>query len=85
MTKEELKAHCKKEIGICEFLAHGKVEELNHDMIYQEHKLILELLEQVAILDKIRAEIEKLPITDTAIRLVCEIIGRHQAESEDSE
>ena len=46
MTREELKAHCKRQIEMCEFWAHGKVEELNNSKIYQEHKLILELLEQ---------------------------------------
>lgn len=46
MTREELKAHCKKEIEMCEFWAHGKDEELDNSKIYQEHKLILELLEQ---------------------------------------
>jgi hypothetical protein len=46
MTREELKAHCKKEIEMCEFWVHGKSEELDNNKIYQEHKLILELLEQ---------------------------------------
>ena len=60
MTKEELRKHCEKEIRICEFWAHGRKEELNNNKIYQEHKLILELLEQEPILDKIRTEIEAL-------------------------
>ena len=64
MTREELKAHCKKEIEMCEFWAHGKDEELNNSKIYQEHKLILELLEQEeSVFDKIkqtREEIQKL-------------------------
>ena len=33
-------------------------------------------------LDKIRAEIEQLPITDTAVRLVTEVIDKYKAESE---
>lgn len=37
------------------------------------------------ILDKIRAEIEQLPITDTAVRLVIEIIDKYKAESESDE
>lgn len=35
------------------------------------------------VLDKIRAEIEQLPITDTAIRLVTEIINKYKSESEE--
>ena len=46
MTREELRKHCEKEIRICEFWAHGRAEELNNNKIYQEHKLILELLER---------------------------------------
>ena len=46
MTREELKKHCEKEIEMCEFWAYGKGEELNNNKVYQEHKLILELLEQ---------------------------------------
>lgn len=61
MTREELKEHCKKEIEMCKFWAHDKSEELNGNKIYQEHKLILELLEQEDVLAKIRAEIEQLP------------------------
>ena len=64
MTREELKAHCEKEMKMCEFWAHTKDEELNNSKIYQEHKLILELLEQEeSILDKVkqtREEIQKL-------------------------
>lgn len=46
MTREELKAHCKKEVEMCKFWAHGKDEEFDNSKIYQEHKLTLELLEQ---------------------------------------
>ena len=45
MTKEELKAHCKKQIEGCEMWAKHKGEE-PHGKVYEEHKLILELLEQ---------------------------------------
>lgn len=34
-------------------------------------------------LDRMRAEIEQLPITDTAIRLVTEILDKYKAESEE--
>ena len=35
-----------------------------------------------SILDKIRAEIEELPITDTAIRLVCDVIDKCRESEE---
>lgn len=44
--------------------------------------LAIKALEQESILDKIRAEIERLPITDTAVRLVTEILDKYKAESE---
>lgn len=59
MTREELKAHCEKQIEMCEFLAISKGEKPSGE-IYEEHKLILDLLEQEPILDKIRAEISNL-------------------------
>lgn len=62
MTREELKRHCLKEIEMCEMWARLKGEE-THRKIYEEHNLILELLEQEPILDKIRAEIEQLSTT----------------------
>lgn len=34
------------------------------------------------VLDKIKTEIEQLPITDTAVRLVTEILDKYKAESE---
>ena len=34
------------------------------------------------VLDKIRAEIKQLPITDTAIKLVEAVIDKYKAESE---
>lgn len=45
MTREELKKHCKKQIECCEMWAIAKGEEPS-GKIYEEHKLILELLEQ---------------------------------------
>ena len=57
MTREELKEHCEKQIEMCEMWAISKGEKPS-GKIYEEHKLILELLEQEPILDKIRAEIE---------------------------
>ena len=45
MTREELKEHCEKQIQMCEMWANGKGEK-PHGKVYEEHKLILELLEQ---------------------------------------
>ena len=56
MTREELKVHCLKQIENCEMWARHNGEE-PHGKVYEEHKLILELLEQELVLDKIKAEI----------------------------
>jgi hypothetical protein len=56
MTREELREHCKRQVEGCEMWAKSKGEEPS-GKVYEEHKLILELLEQQPILDKIRAEI----------------------------
>ncbi len=45
MTREELKVHCEKQIKECEMWAKHKEEEPS-GKVYEEHKLILELLEQ---------------------------------------
>lgn len=45
MTREELKEHCKKQIEMCEMWAKVKGEE-PCGKVYEEHKMILELLEQ---------------------------------------
>ena len=58
MTREELKAHCLKQIENCEIWARLKGEE-PYGKVYEEHELILELLEQGQVLDKIRAEIKQ--------------------------
>ena len=59
MTREELKAHCEKQIAKCEAFYAEDDEKLNSNKLYQEHKLILELLEKESVLDKIRAEIDQ--------------------------
>ena len=56
MTREELRGHCEREIRSCEWWAHTRRENPG-GKIYEEHKLILELLEQESVLDKIKAEI----------------------------
>ncbi len=45
MTREELKAHCERVVRNCESLACNKYEGLDNNKVYQEHKLILELLD----------------------------------------
>lgn len=45
MTREELKEHCKKQIEMCEMWAKAKGEN-PCGKVYEEHKLILELLKQ---------------------------------------
>lgn len=52
MTREELKEHCEKQIKNCEMWATYNGEE-PHGKIYEEHKLILELLEQEPITERI--------------------------------
>ena len=42
-------------------------------------------IEEKRALDKIRTEIEQLPMTDTAIRLVDEILDKYKSESGDKE
>lgn len=48
MTREELREHCLRQIEGCEMWAKVKKEE-PHGRIYEEHKLILELLEQETV------------------------------------
>ncbi len=45
MTREELKEHCEKQVERCKMWAKYRGEEPS-GKIYEEHKLILELLEQ---------------------------------------
>ena len=43
MTKEELREHCEKQVKMCEEWAKGNDREPS-GKIYEEHKLILELI-----------------------------------------
>ena len=45
MTKEELKQHCEKQVEACEMWAENRGQEPS-GKVYEEHKLILELLEE---------------------------------------
>lgn len=45
MTREELKEHCKKQIEMCEMWAKARGENPS-GKVYEEHKMVLELLEQ---------------------------------------
>ena len=66
MTREELKAHCEKQIEMCEFWAIGKGEKPS-GKIYEEHKLILELLEQeqrwIPVSERLPKDLEPVNIT----------------------
>ena len=58
MTREELKAHCERQIQRFELVEKIMPVTPNDWKRYEEHKLILELLEQESsVLDKVRAEI----------------------------
>ena len=63
MTREELKEHCEKQIEMCEMWAIAKGEEPS-GKVYEEHKLILELLEQqdkiIQILDDYDLETKEI-------------------------
>lgn len=58
MTREELKEHCQRQIQQFERVEKIMPVTPNDWKRYEEHKLILELLEQGSILEKIKAEIE---------------------------
>lgn len=45
MTKEELRVHCEKQVKMCEEWANGNARQPS-GKIYEEHKLILELLKE---------------------------------------
>lgn len=45
MTREELKEHCEKQVRMCEIIARSK-DVKPCGKVYEEHKLVLELLEQ---------------------------------------
>ena len=47
ITREELKAHCEEQVAKCEAFWAEDEEKLKNHKLYQEHKLVLELLEQV--------------------------------------
>ena len=57
MTREELKVHCEKQIENCEMWAKHKGEE-PHGKVYEEHKLILELLEQEPSYNSVNSLVE---------------------------
>ena len=66
------------------YAAHRALEQEPKPMIEIDlYSVIKQKYIEREVLDKIRAEIEQLPITDTVIRLVTEIIDKYKAESED--
>ena len=46
MTREELKRHCLRQIRYCEEVVTLRGEDIPHLKSYEEHKLVLELLEK---------------------------------------
>ena len=72
MTREELKEHCKKQIEMCEIWAISKGED-PHGKIYEEHKLILELLEQEPSRDM--EEIKEVINCDADAETKCKMIS----------
>ena len=63
MTREELKEHCEMQIKLCELIAVDKGEKPS-GKVYEEHKLILELLEQESVLEKVRVEMNYHNLTE---------------------
>lgn len=57
MTREELRKHCEGQVQQFELVKKIMPVTPNDWKRYEEHKLILELLEQVSFFDKIIAEI----------------------------
>lgn len=58
MTREELKEHCKKTVEQCEMWAIHRGEEPS-GKVYEEHKAILDILEQEPTIQDKQAESEK--------------------------
>jgi len=78
MTREELKRHCENQVEWAKYIG-----EEPYGKIYEEHKLILELLEQEDILDKIRAEIIELRSRQNVGVLEClDIIDKYKNKVE---
>lgn len=90
MTREELKAHCERQVQQFERVEKIMPVTPNDWKRYEEHKLILELLEQESVLDKIRAEVEQMDFdfgdfydnTDSIVEKVLQVIDKYKAESE---
>lgn len=99
MTREKLKEHCQRQIQNFERVEKIMPVTPNDWKRYEEHKLILELLEQEPTLDKIRAEIENhcglakenhckycsYCTNLMGVREILETIDKYKAESEDKE
>lgn len=81
MTREELKEHCERQIQQFERVEQIMPVTFNDCKRYEEHKLILELLEQESILDKIRAEIVEMRSKQNVGVLEClDIIDKYRGE-----
>ena len=81
MTREELKAHCERQIQEFERVEKIMPVTPNAWKHYEEHKLVLELLEQESVLDKIRAEIIAMRIRKNVGVMEClSIIDKYREE-----
>ena len=78
MTKEELRAHCEKQVKMCEEWAKGNGREPS-GKIYEEHKLILELLEEN---EDFQNYIEKANHTNSQL---IQLIEKHKMNRDTSE
>ena len=95
MTYEELKEHCKRQVQQFERIEKIMPVTPNDWKRYEEHKLVLELLEQAPVLDKARAEMfeEMLSHSGTGEEVIqayvdglkkgLDIIDKYKAESEE--
>lgn len=86
MTREELKAHCERQIEQFERIEKIMPVTPNDWKRYEEHKLILELLEQESVLDKIKGYINHVKNTGLGKKKSLEFIEKYidglKAESE---
>ena len=79
MTRKELKEHCEKQIEMQEIWAIGRGEELG-GKIYEEHKMILELLEQttwIPVSERLPEEDGRYLVTNSKNEVVVYVYNSH--------
>lgn len=86
MTREELKEHCKKQIEMCEMWAKAKCKNPS-GKVYEEHKMILELLEQepcddaisrqatIDAVETIGFDFSDSDLSEVELEEVCAVVG----------